>query len=193
VSAVEILGFVTGAACVWLATRQNIWNYPIGIANNIAFLVLFGTHGLYADAALQIFYIAVALVGWWSWLRGGPRYTALRVQAQPSWGWPAVAVGTAGTALLIYGLLSRHTDSTVPQWDALTTALSIVAQLMLNRKWIGNWYVWITADVIYVCLYAAKGLWLTAALYVGFIALCIEGLRAWRVSMRTAPEGEPIV
>ena len=76
-SALEILGFATGAACVWLATRQNVWNFPIGIANNVAFLVLFATHGLYADAALQVLFGVIGVAGWWSWLRGGPRRTAL--------------------------------------------------------------------------------------------------------------------
>ena len=184
-SALEILGFATGAACVWLATRQNVWNFPIGIANNVAFLVLFATHGLYADAALQVLFGVIGLAGWWSWLRGGPRRTALGVQVQPPWGWPTAVVGIAAVSWLIYAVLTRHTDSTVPQWDAVTTAMSVVAQLMLNRKWIGNWYVWIGADAIYVCLYAAKGLWLTAALYAGFIVLCLYGLRTWRASIAT--------
>lgn len=87
-------------------------------------------------------------------------------------------------------MLSRHTDSTVPVGDALTTALSLVAQVMLNRKWIGNWVVWIVADALYVALYATKGLWLTAALYAGFIGLCLIGLRSWRREL-VRPDVEP--
>ena len=92
----------------------------------------------------------------------------------------------------VYELLSRHTDSTVPVGDALTTALSLVAQVMLNRKWIGNWLVWIVADVLYVALYASKGLWLTAVLYAGFIGLCLLGLRTWRRALGGA-DAEPAV
>ena len=51
---VEVLGFVSGAACVWLATRQSVWNFPVGIANNLLFLGLFATTGLYANAGLQV-------------------------------------------------------------------------------------------------------------------------------------------
>ncbi|MCJ0874910.1 nicotinamide riboside transporter PnuC [Streptomyces sp. AP-93] len=67
----EILGFVTGAVCVWLVARQHIANWPIGIANNVFFIVLFAQGGLYADAGLQIVFIALAAYGWWSWTHGG--------------------------------------------------------------------------------------------------------------------------
>lgn len=79
----------------------------------------------------------------------------------------------------IHALLTSHTDSTVPLGDALTTALSLGAQLMLNLKWIGNWALWITADVIYIGLYLHKGLYLTAGLYGLFLAMCVIGLRQW--------------
>lgn len=177
---VEVLGFVTGALCVGLVVRQNVWNFPIGIANNVVFIALFVTSGLYADASLQVVYIGLGLAGWWAWQRGGPRHTTLLVRRDPRWGWVAALVGTIVVTWAVYEVLSRHTDSTVPVGDALTTALSLVAQVMLNRKWIGNWVVWIVADVLYVVLYATKGLWLTAALYAGFIGLCLVGLRTWR-------------
>jgi nicotinamide mononucleotide transporter len=67
----EILGFVTGAASVGLAVRESVWNWPVGIANNIFFLVLFWNAKLYADAVLQVVYIAISVFGWWNWVRGG--------------------------------------------------------------------------------------------------------------------------
>ena len=83
---IEALGFVTGALCVGLAVRQNVWNFPIGIANNLVFIALFVTSGLYADAGLQIVYIGLGLAGWWAWQRGGPRQTTLLVRRDPRWG-----------------------------------------------------------------------------------------------------------
>lgn len=176
----EVLGFATGAVCVLLAVRQNVWTYPVGIANNVAFFGLFLGAGLYADMWLQVFYVGVAVHGWWSWLRGGPNRTHLRVQSAPRWGWPVAIAAVAIGTWVAYVLLTSHTDSTVPVADGLTTSLSVVAQLMLNRKWLANWYVWITADVLYVGLYSYKGLYLTAVLYAGFIGLCLLGLRSWR-------------
>jgi len=191
----EVAGFVTGALCVWLVVRRNIWNFPVGIANNVFFIVLFVQAGLYADAGLQVVYIGLGLLGWYWWLHGGERRTALRVRRTPAAGWVGVAVGIAVGTALIWWLLTSHTDSTVPGWDALTTSMSLGAQLMLNRKWVGNWWVWIAVDVIYVVLYAVKDLWLTSALYAGFIVLCVMGLRQWNAELRgsatSAPASQP--
>jgi nicotinamide riboside transporter PnuC len=68
---IEALGFVTGAACVYLVVRQNVWNFPIGIANNIFFLILFVSAKLYGDAGLQLIYVALGFQGWYYWLYGG--------------------------------------------------------------------------------------------------------------------------
>ena len=67
---VEVFGFATGAACVILAARRNLWNFPIGIANNLVFIALFVPAALYADAGLQVVYIALAIAGWVGWTRG---------------------------------------------------------------------------------------------------------------------------
>jgi nicotinamide mononucleotide transporter len=181
----EIAGFVTGALCVWLVARQNVWNWPIGILNNLAFLALFMTSGLYADGWLQVVYMALALYGWWSWLRGGQAHTVLPVSRTTSQQWLALfGAGIAATALLTWILVTR-TDSTVPFPDAVTTVLSLLATWGQARKKVESWWLWIAADVIYVPLYAYKGLWLTAILYVGFMALCVLGLRNWRADLRT--------
>lgn len=122
----EALGFATGAVCVWLVARQHIANWPVGIANNVFFIVLFLQAGLYADAGLQVVFIALAAYGWWTWARGGGLATAdalpVRRTTGAEWTWLAAA-GVLGTAALTL-LLDRATDSTVPFWDALTTALS---------------------------------------------------------------------
>lgn len=188
----EIAGFVTGGLCVWLVVRQNIWTFPVGIANNIFFIVLFLQVGLYAEVGLQVVYIGLGLLGWWWWLHGGLDRSRLVVRETPRWAWPTavlvIAVGTLG----LHWLLTTHTDSTVAGWDALTTTMSLVAQLMLNRKWIGNWLVWIAADVIYIGLYAAKGLWLTSVLYAVFLTMCLIGLRQWRAARDAAAVEEAV-
>ena len=87
----------------------------------------------------------------------------------------AVVVATFGLTLLL-----RATDDAAPFWDALTTALSLVAQWLLNTKKIETWYFWIAADCVYVPLYLSKDLNLTAVVYVLFLGLCVAGLLAWR-------------
>ena len=179
----EIAGFATGALCVWLVVRRNIWNFPIGIANNIVFWILFIQAGLYADAWLQVVYLVLGALGWYWWLHGGHDRGALVVRETPRAAWLGVGAFVLVATGVVYALLTSHTDSSVPLGDAATTALSLGAQIMLNRKWIGNWWLWITADVLYIALYAHKGLYLTAVLYLGFLALCFLGLRQWRAAM----------
>ena len=106
------------------------------------------------------------------------------------WAGAALAVvlvggGSAAATAQLVLVLWTWTDSTVPFWDALTTSTSLVAQLMLGRKWVGSWWVWIVTDVMLVGLYASQGLWLTAVLYVGFIGLCALGLRDWSAELGT--------
>ncbi|MGW1975232.1 nicotinamide riboside transporter PnuC [Streptomyces sp. NPDC001889] len=180
VSWTEVLGFGSGALCVWLVARQHTANWPIGIANNLFFILLFTQAGLYADAGLQAVFITLAAFGWWTWTHGGgPGSTVLPVRrtSRTEWIW-LIAAGVAGTALLTL-LLDRATDSTVPFWDALTTALSLMATYGQCRKRLESWWLWIAADVVHIPLYAHKDLYLTSLLYAGFLVLCVAGLRNW--------------
>ncbi|MER6945149.1 nicotinamide riboside transporter PnuC [Nonomuraea sp. NPDC000554] len=183
----EILGFVTGALCVWLVARRHIANWPVGIANNVFFIVVFTQAGLYADAGLQIVFIALACFGWWTWARGGSPGQTLPVRrtSRVEWVWLLVS-GAAGTAVLTV-FLTRATDSTVPFWDALTTCLSLAATYGQCRKRLESWWLWIAADVVYIPLYAYKELYLNALLYVGFLTLCVLGLRSWQRDMAPPP------
>jgi nicotinamide mononucleotide transporter len=187
VNPTELLGFVTGALCVWLAVRQNVWTFPIGLANNAVFAALFTAAGLYANAALQILFAVLGVLGWYWWLRGADG-ARLRVRRTPRWAWPAAAGVTVALTVAGVAALGAWTDSTVPWWDSLTTATSVVAQVMLGRKWLGSWAVWIATDVVLVGLYASQGLWLTAVLYVGYLLLCAVGVRDWKAALAPAPD-----
>ncbi|NKZ67081.1 nicotinamide riboside transporter PnuC [Rhodococcus hoagii] len=182
----EVLGFVTGAWCVWLVGRQSVWNWPIGIANNVVWILLFATAGLFADSALQIVYIALAVWGWRNWVQGRAGDTLpVTGTTGTEWIWLAGA-GIAGTGALML-FLDTATSSTVPFWDAVTTVLSLLATWgQATKRW-ESWLLWIAADLIYIPLYLHKGLTLTALLYAGFLLLCIRGLLAWRRSRATEP------
>jgi nicotinamide mononucleotide transporter len=192
----EILGFATGAACVLLAALRNIWTFPIGIANNIVFFVLFVDTALYADAGLQVVYLLLGIHGWviWARNRGAVDPSRLAIRRTPLAAIPLLLLAAVALTAVLSWLLFAHTDSTTQVADAGTTALSLVAQFMLNRRWLENWYVWIAVDIAYVGLYAFKGLWITAVLYALFIGLCSFGLRGWlraRAADRAA-EPEPV-
>lgn len=188
----QVLGFVTGAICVWLAGRRNVWNYPIGIANNMVLFVVFIGAGLYATSVLQVVYLLMGLHGWWRWTRGAEQSRTYVVNTpRRAWPWLALAA-VAGTGVLVWVLMT-FTDSQVAIADAATTAASLVAQYMLNRKWIENWFVWILVDIAFVGLSIAAGLWVIAALYALFIALCVIGYRSWRQAAAADRETSAVI
>jgi len=180
------LGFVTGALSVWLAVKENVWNWPIGIANSAFFLVLFWTSGLYANAGLQVLYIVLGFYGWWNWLFGGGDGTPLKLSRTKTTSWILLVIVTAIGTCGITVLLDHFTDSTAPFWDGVTTALSLTATYMLTAKLFENWWVWILADLIYVPLYVNFHLYLTSAVYVIFLCMCIAGLVEWKRSLKGA-------
>ena len=185
----ELLGFVTGGLCVWLTVRRHVLNFPVGIANSALFLLLFTSARLWADAALQIMFIALGCAGWWQWLRGRGRTGEVRVRnASVVEVAVCLAIVAAGTAVLTYVL--RAADDTAPFWDALTTALSVVAQWLLNGRKVQTWWFWIAADCIYIPLYVVKRLDLTAVVYVLFLGMCVAGLRSWRRSISAGTDAQ---
>lgn len=183
----ELLGFATGAICVWLCVRASVWNFPVGIANNLFFLVLFWSARLYADASLQIVYLALAAYGWWVWLRGGERRSR-RLMGRASTPALLLLLGLSAPATWGLTILLTHAHDIAPFWDALTTALSLAAQWLLNAKQIQNWYFWIVADLVYIPLYFVKALDLTGIVYVLFLALCLIGWQSWRRELALAQQ-----
>lgn len=185
----EIVGFGTGAACVLLAALRKIWTFPIGIANNIVFAALFFDSALYADAALQVVYLVLGVQGWIIWARnpGAVRHDALAIRRTPVWAIPWLIAAAVGMTVIIAWVLQTFTDSTTEVADAGTTAVSLVAQFMLNRRWLETWLVWIVVDVAYIGLYASKSLWITAVLYALFIGLCVFGMRSWMAARAERP------
>lgn len=187
----EAWGFVTGAWCVWLTVKENIWNWPIGIANSVFYIVVFLHARLFADMTLQVVYVVFGFLGWYWWLKGGELHTRLNVTRVSL---PMGTVIAAVVALSTWGmtLFLDHVHDSAPFLDALTTTMSLAAQFMLTKKMFENWHVWIAADVIYIGLYAYKHLYLTSGLYVLFLVMCLYGLRDWRRSMsRARPSGAP--
>ncbi len=175
----EAIGFVTGAICVWLTVRENIWNFPLGLVNVAAFSVVFVRAGLYADAGLQGVYFLLGLIGWYWWLYGGEDATQLQVRRASANELVATLVIGTSLTLALWMLLS-NVGGSASFWDALTTSLSLCAQWLLNRKRLENWLFWIAVDIVYIPLYLYKELYLTAILYAIFLVLAVCGLIRWR-------------
>lgn len=179
---VEIFGFVTGVTCVYLAARRNIWNFPVGILSSVVFLVLFVDYQLYADAGLQVVFVVLCVAGWIAWNGARANDDRAATRRVPLSAVPLLVGAALVITVSLSGVLFAFTDSSTQVADASTTAASLVAQFMMNKRWIESWYVWIGVDVAYIALYAFKGLWITGILYLIFIGVCLVGLRTWRAA-----------
>ncbi len=181
VSWLELVAFVLALVMVVMNMRVNPIAWPLAIVSSLLYFGLFWNSKLYGDASLQIFFVVVALWGWWQWLRGTlADGTALRVRALPTrQRWyllAALALAWPATGLF----LKTYTDTDVPWWDAFPTAASLIGQWLLGRKYVENWLMWIVVNIVSVGLFAYKGLWLTGLLYSLFIAMSFFGWRAWQ-------------
>lgn len=191
-TSLEAFSVITGAMCVWLTVKESVWNFPISLVNVVAFGVVFFKARLFADAGLQVIFFVLTVQGWYLWLYGGREKSRLEITRSPMMEGSIVALcGVVVSVMLM--LYLRHIGGASPAWDAITTALSLAAQYLLNQKRLENWFCWIAADLIYIPLYAYKELWLTALLYSVFLCMAIIGLIHWRANLRQARGFEPIM
>jgi nicotinamide mononucleotide transporter len=180
VTRAELLGTLLSLAMVGCNMRVHPLAWPLAISSSLLYALLFASARLYGEAALQLFFVVMAAWGWWSWLRGtgqdGAPLRVHRLDSQQRW---RVALWTLLAWPALAGLLIAATDSTTPWLDALPTVGSIAGTLLLGRKALENWPVWVAVNLVSVVLFATKSLWLTTALYALFAVLALAGWRAW--------------
>jgi nicotinamide mononucleotide transporter len=180
----ELTAVLFGLVSVYLSAREHIVSWPTAIVNVAIFAVLFWRAKLYADAALQLVYLALSVYGWYEWLFGGAQHSRLQVSRATRRQWVIVIPLFLFGGLLLGALLDRYTDSPVPYFDAMLTSASLVAQWMMTRKLLENWLIWIAADLVYVPLFIQRGLPFTAVQYAVFLLLAALGWHGWRQSLR---------
>ncbi len=179
-SALELISFVLAAITVILNIRQTHWAWLFAIASSAMYAVVFHKAQLFGDMGLQGVFIVVSAWGWYQWLHGGVDNTPLLVtRASATESAFSVAGWLAGFAVLAY-FLDNYTPTDVPYIDGFLTAGSLVGQVLLSRKKVENWVVWIIVDILYVWLYLYKNLVLTAILYGVFVVMAAIGLYTWQ-------------
>lgn len=179
----EWLGFVSTIACIYLAAKENILNWPVSILSIVISAILYFDSHLFGDFALQFYFLFTAFYGWWFWLKKKKEREKLivRIKLQQ---WIIIVILIAILTMLSGYLLDRYTPSNVPYEDGFCTAVSLVAQIMLTRKILENWVLWILVDICYVPLLIYKNLNLYALLYAILVVIAIKGYLDWRKTYR---------
>ena len=183
---VEIAANAFNAASIFFAGRNSLHVWWTTIVGCVLFAYLFFGSQLYADVTLQGFFITSALVGWWRWLHG-EQGKELPVRHSP----PSVVIAAAFAGAVVAGgygwLLYRFTDAYAPFVDSIVLAFSILGQLLMIDRRVESWWCWLLVNTIAVPLYASRGLYLTAVLYVAFWVNAIVSLIHWRRLARRQP------
>ena len=146
------------------------------------YTIVFYRSGLYSDMGLQVVYLVLSIYGWYQWLRGGSGHTRLHVSRAPRRVWLITGVVAVVFWFGLSSYTSRLPGVSLARLDSALVTVSLVAQWMMTRKILENWVLWIIADIVYVPMFIYKELYVTAGLYLVFLALAVMGLVEWRRS-----------
>lgn len=209
---IEAVGTVFGLLCIWCASQEKTINYLFGLINVTLFGIIFFQIQLYGILLLQVFFFCANLYGWYAWTRPSAEtgekleirwlskeklllttlfsvvaIALLTVYIDPFF---AFLAGTAVSVLNVFGaglVMPTLEPDAFPFWDSVMTVLSIVAQILMTRKYVENWILWVVINVISVGIYAAQGVYALSIEYAILLIIAANGTRLW---MRTAKRNE---
>ena len=189
-SFVEFIGTLFGLISVYYASQANILTWPTGIVNEIFLLVLFFQIQLYPDMFLQIYFFVVTIYGWYNW----NTKSSINKVAETSLKINILIGSTILLGTLVSGFLFNKIHLYLPEYfkiqaaypfiDSFVMVTSIIATVLLARKKIENWYLWIAVDVVCVVLYFKKGIYFLSLEYVIFLGLASYGFYHWRKQLK---------
>jgi len=172
----EALAVLLAILYLVLAVRQNILCWAAGILSSILYLFIMYKAGLYMEAGLQVFYIAMGFYGWAQWKSSKSKFLVRSWKIQNH----LMAISLILFLTFTSGyLLEIFTDAALPFFDALTTWGAVVATYMVAKKLIENWIYWFIIDFISIFLFLSRDLNLTALLFFGYLIIIFFGYRSW--------------
>ena len=181
----EITGFICGIAGIVLTLKENIWCFPVGLANVILSLFLFYSQQLYADTLQQLVYIILLLYGWYHWGKSNNVSRQLPIsQSSTKLLLSCFVVWLGATGILAFVLI-HFTNAAAPWPDSAATSLSFIAQWMIAKKKIENWLLWMVVNTLYIAIYLYKGLNLYTFLFAIYFCLAIWGYMQWKKEMKS--------
>src|SRR5450631_1467344 len=182
----EFIAVLTGIASVIFSRRENILVYPVGMISTGMFVPLYIVHGLYADASVNLYYTVMSVIGWIMWSRKADGKKVLIITASSKKDWRDGIIFFLCCWVILYGLLSRFTDSTVPIADSFTSAAAFTGMWLMNKKKLENWTWWIILDLASIPLNFYKHLVFMSFQYLVFLILAVMGYITWRKKIQHA-------
>lgn len=180
----EGLAVILALAYLLLAMKASVWCWGAALASTAIYTVLFWKVSLLMESVLNVYYMAMALYGYWLWHRGGEQQQGIIVS---TWSWQRHVVLSIITAVLSLPLgwfMANHTHASFPYLDATTTCFAVMTTWLVAQKVLENWLYWVVIDLVSIYLYLSKGLMLTSLLFVLYVALAVGGYFLWRADWR---------
>jgi len=186
VSYTELIGTLFGLISVYFATKSNILTWPTGILNEFFLFILFYKIHLYADMTLQVYFFIVTIYGWYKW--NEKNTTSIITNLIKKDKFLIVFLIITGTILTGFLFKNIHlyfpvyfsTPSSYPFIDSFVMITSIIATVLLAKKKIETWYLWIIVDLVSILLYLKKAVYFLSLEYIIFLALAAFGLYKWK-------------
>lgn len=175
----ESLAVALGIAYLLLAMAEKISCWYAAFASTLIFLFLFWEVELVMEAALQLYYLGMAIYGWWHWRHGDREDGSLAISRWPLRSHVLALAGVVLFSAASGTLLSSYTSASWPYLDSFTTWGAVLTTWMVARKILENWLYWIAIDGLSIFLYVDRGLYLTAALFAAYVVIVIFGFITW--------------
>jgi len=186
VTPVESVAVIMAIGYLLLAIRENIWCWFCAAVSTALYVWLFFGARLYMESALNAFYFAMAVYGWYAWRSGGTDGHQRPVVRWPATSHAAALVVIVAASLVSGYLLSTRTDAAYPYVDSMTTWAAIWATFLVARKVLENWWYWLVIDIASIFIYWSRDLQLTSLLFVVYVIMIPFGLVSWTRSWREA-------
>lgn len=175
---IEWLAVLSSLTYVVLAAKRMLICWWFAFIGSSLFVYLCYVGHLYIESILQLFYVVMAVVGWFSWKLSKADDVEIK-----TWSFKnhVLNIVFSGFVALLLGFIFDHyTLQANPYVDAFTTCYSLSATFMVTRKIMGNWIYWIVIDLVSIYLYTQQDYYLTAVQYGIFTLLAIYGFMAWK-------------
>ncbi len=183
VPALEWLGVAFGVAEVLLARANKIALYPCGIIAVVISTYIFFNAGLYAESALNLYYFIMSIYGWWFWVNR-KQHAAPAISRSTKQEWIITLSIVLASFVLLYTVLAKFTDSTVPVADAWVSATAWAGMWLLAKRKIENWILLNISNAFAIPLLLYKGLPLYAALTLFLFIIAMLGYIDWNKKLK---------
>ncbi len=173
----EVLAVVTAIAYLVLAIRENIWCWLFAFISTAIYIYLFHKVSLLSESLLNIYYLVMAIYGWYQWRQG--RHNQPRQIISWSLQKHSILILLTGLLVPVLGYGMQHLGASMPYLDAFTTCFAVLATAMVAHKVLQNWHYWLVINITSVYIFTHKELFLTAAMFVLYVILTIIGYINW--------------